>query len=104
MGFKLLTSEPDIPGFIVEVRKTGGKTYALRYKDAHGRQIQHKIGEAQSISFDKAKNAAKVLRSKVVLGEDPSAEKRTKRIVPTFVEFTAENYIVFKEVISLKYR
>ncbi|MBV5330823.1 MAG: DUF4102 domain-containing protein, partial [Chlorobium sp.] len=42
----------NVTGFILEMRKTGGKTYALRYKDEHGRQIQHKIGDAKSISFD----------------------------------------------------
>ena len=46
-----------ISGFILEVRATGGKTYALRYRDQHGKQCQHKIGDAASISFDKAKNS-----------------------------------------------
>jgi Phage integrase, N-terminal SAM-like domain len=44
-----------------------------------------------------AKNAAKVLRSKVVLGEDPAAEKKTKRMVPTFMEFAADHYLPFIE-------
>lgn len=87
--------DTSITGFILETRSTGGKTYALRYKDQHGRQIQHKIGDAQSISFDKAKNAAKVLRSKVVLGEDPSVEKRAKRMVPTLAEFCTEKFLPF---------
>jgi integrase len=87
--------DTSITGFILEVRSTGGKTYALRYKDQHGRQIQHKIGDANDISFDKAKNTAKVLRSKVVLGEDPSAEKRTKRMVPTLEEFVRDSYLPF---------
>jgi len=84
-----------ITGFILEVRASGGKTYALRYKDQHGRQIQHKIGDAKSLTFDKARNAAKVLRSKVVLGEDPSVEKRAKRMVPTLTEFCAEKFLPF---------
>jgi integrase len=87
--------DTNIVGFIVEIRKTGGKTYALRYKDPHGRQIQHKIGDAQSISFDKSKNAAQILRSKVVLGEDPSAEKRIKKMVPTLEEFVRDSYLPF---------
>jgi len=87
-----------ITGFILEVRKTGGKTYALRYKDSHGRQCQHKIGDSKSISFDKAKNAAQIIRSRVVLGEDPSAEKRTKRMVPTIAEFCRDRYMPFVRV------
>lgn len=84
-----------ITGFILEVRSTGGKTYALRYKDQHGRQCQHKIGDWKSVSFDKARNAAQILRSKVVLGENPSEERRTKRSVPTLAEFCEEKYLPF---------
>ncbi|MEN8256595.1 MAG: tyrosine-type recombinase/integrase [Thermodesulfobacteriota bacterium] len=84
-----------ITGFIVEVRATGGKTYALRYKDPHGRQCQHKIGDWKSISFDKARKAAQVLRSKVVLGENPSEEKRVKRTIPTLEEFARDRYMPF---------
>lgn len=82
-------------GFILEVRASGGKTYALRYKDSYGRQRQHKIGDSQSISFDKAKNAAKQVRSRVVLGEDPAGEKRSKRIVPTLEEFSRDRYMPY---------
>jgi integrase len=82
-----------ITGFILEVRATGGKTYALRYKDNYGRQIQHKIGDSKSISFDKARNAAQIIRSRVVLGENPSAEKRIKRLVPTLAEFITDRYL-----------
>lgn len=82
-----------ITGFILEVRATGGKTYALRYKDDHGRQRQLKIAESKSISFDKARTAAEKLRSKVVLGQNPSIEKRTKRLVPTIAEFCRDRYL-----------
>ena len=86
-----------IKGFILEVRATGGKTYALRYKDQHGRQRQHKIGDSQSISFDKAKNAATILRSKVVLGENPSEEKKVKQSVPTISEFCRDRYLPYSK-------
>lgn len=81
-----------ITGFILEVRSTGGKTYALRYTDEHGRQRQHKIGDSKSISFDAARKAAQVLRSKVVLGENPSEERKVKRTIPTLQEFFDERY------------
>ena len=41
-----------ITGFILEVRATGGMTYGLRYRDVYGKQRQHKIGDAKSITFD----------------------------------------------------
>ena len=87
--------DTSIVGFILETRATGGKTYSLRYRDPHGKQRQHKIGDAQSISFDKARIAATVLRSKVVLGESPSEDRKTKRLIPTLAEFAADRYMPF---------
>ncbi len=84
--------DASITGFILEVRASGGKTYALRYRDSHDRQIQQKIGDSKSISFDKAKTAAKLIRSRVVLGEDPATEKRKKRDVPTLAEYWRDKY------------
>ena len=51
-----------ISGFILEVRPSGNKTYYLRYRDPHGKQRQYKIGDAQSLSFEQAKQAAQTLR------------------------------------------
>ena len=82
-------------GFILEVRATGGKTYALRYRDTHGKQCQHKIGDTKSLSFDKARNAAQTLRAKVVLGESPSEDRKVKRTIPTLAEFAADRYMPF---------
>lgn len=87
--------DTSITGFILETRASGGKTYALRYKDDHGRQCQHKIGDSKDLSFDKARTAAQMIRSRVVLGEDPSANRRTKRIVPTLDEFCKERYLPY---------
>ncbi len=82
-----------ITGFILEARGSGGMTYHLRYRDAHGKQRQHKIGDAKSISFDKARTAAEKLRSRVVLGEDPAEEKKILRTIPTIAELYADTYL-----------
>jgi len=74
----------EITGFVLEVRASGGKTYYLRYFDQNGRQRQHKIGRAEDISFQKAKDAAKRLRSEVVLGGDPAAKKEERKAIPTY--------------------
>ena len=84
-----------IKGFIVEVRSTGGKTFSLRYRDPHGKLRQHKIGDSASITFEKARQAAEKLRSRVVLGEDPSEERKTKRTIPTLAEFARDRYMPF---------
>jgi hypothetical protein len=67
----------------------------LRYKSLIGHQIQHKIDDAKSISFDKARNAAKVLRSTVVLGENPFEDRKVQRAIPTLAGFAAERYLPF---------
>ena len=84
-----------ITGFILECRASGGKTFSLRFRDPHGKQSQYKIGDAASISFDKARQAATVLRSRVVLGESPSEERKAKRLIPTLAEFAADRYMPF---------
>lgn len=84
-----------IKGFILECRKTGGKTYYLRYDDQHGRLRQHKIGDAKAISFDKARGAALKLKSQVVLGGNPIEEKKLKRSIPTIAEFCRDIYLPF---------
>lgn len=84
-----------IKGFVLEVRSSGGKTYHLRYRDAHGRQRQYKIGDAASISFDKARTTAERVRSRVVLGESPAEEKKLKRTIPTIAEFYDDVYLPY---------
>ena len=84
-----------ITGFILEVRASGGKTFHLRYRDPHGKQRQHKIGDSKSLTFDKARQAATVLRSQVVLGASPSDERMTKRAIPTLAEFSEQRYMPY---------
>jgi hypothetical protein len=72
-----------ITGFVLEARASGGKTYYLRYRDTHGKQRQHKIADAKSVSFDRARQTAQILRSRVVLGESPAQERKTLRAIPT---------------------
>ena len=79
------------PGFVLEVRESGGKTYYLRYFDANGRQRQLKIGGHADISFDQARKAARRLRSEVVLGGDPSATKADRKAVPVYADLAGQH-------------
>ena len=90
--------DTSIKGFTLEVRISGGKTYYLRYRDDYERQRQHKIGDAQSISFDKARAAAERLRSRVVLGDDPAEAKKIKRSIPTIAEFYRDVYLPYLQM------
>lgn len=84
-----------IPGFMLEVRSSGGKTYWLRYRDTHGKQRQLKIGDTKSLTFEQARSAAQTVRARVVLGEDPADERRTLRQVPTLEDFSRDRYMPF---------
>jgi integrase len=92
---KIVYWDTNIKGFILEVRSSGGKTYAIRYKDQHNRQCQYKIGSHKDLTFEKARRAAEIARGKVVLGQDPAGDKRTKRMVPTLKYFIQFNYIPY---------
>lgn len=85
--------DTSITGFILTVSASGSKVFSLRYRDQYGKQRQHKIGDAKSITFDKARLQAQKLRSKVVLGENPADEKQALRKVPTLAEFIEEIYV-----------
>lgn len=81
-------------GFVLEVRSSGGRTYYLRYFDQNGRQRAQRIGGFHDITFDQARKKAKQLRSQVVLGGDPAAEKERKRAVPTYATL-AEQHLAY---------
>ena len=80
-----------IPGFVLEARSSGNKTYYLRYFDSAGRQRQHKIGGFADITFDKARKAAIRLRSAVVLGGQPAGDKDVKRAIPSYGSLAADH-------------
>ena len=82
-----------ITGVILTVLASGSKVFSLRYRDQYGKQRQHKIGDAKSITFDKARLQAQKLRSKVVLGENPADEKQALHKVPTLAEFIEDVYV-----------
>jgi integrase len=81
-----------VTGFILEVRATGSKTYALRFKDSHGRQRQYKIGRSADLTFDKAKREAIKVRSRVTTGDNPAEVREITRRIPTVAEL-AERYL-----------
>ena len=82
-------------GLVLEVRRSGGKTYYVRYTDNRGRHRQHRIGDAMVIQLAKAKQKANELRAQIALGNDPAEEKAIRRQVPTFTAFIEERYIPY---------
>ncbi|OQW74772.1 MAG: hypothetical protein BVN32_12530 [Proteobacteria bacterium ST_bin14] len=80
-----------ITGFVLEVRSSGGRSYYLRYQDAHGGQKQHKIAAYGDITFDKARKEAQRLRSEVILGGNPAEKKAERKAVPTYAELAQQH-------------
>lgn len=77
-----------IKGFILEVRESGGKTYAYRYTDLAGRQCQYKIGKVEDLSPSLARKQAEKLRSRVAIGDYPGAAKALARSIPLYNELS----------------
>jgi integrase len=71
-------------GFGIEVRASGKKTYWHYYTNASGKAAQIKIGGYADIPFEAAKRKAKELRSHVVLGGDPTADKAERKAIPLY--------------------
>lgn len=80
-----------IPGFVLETRHSGGKTYYLRYIDQNRRQRQLKIGRFETITFAAAKAKARKLRSEVELEGNPAERRATKRAVPLYAELARQH-------------
>ncbi|KQM13901.1 Arm DNA-binding domain-containing protein [Novosphingobium sp. Leaf2] len=100
----MLTCPPDkanekyfdtaITGFMVEMRPNGTGTYALRYKNAYGKQRQYKIAHVGDLSFAEAKKEAIRVKSRVVVGKDPSEMRQENRRIPTVAELS-ERYLEY---------
>jgi len=72
--------DEDLPGFMLEVRSSGGKTFYQRYRDSRGRERQFKIGSARILAG-------------VILGNDPQKERELLREIPTLARFVQETYL-----------
>ncbi len=75
-------------GLVMEVRRSGGKTFALRYRDDHGRQRQVKIANVGDITPSEARKIAQRLKSQVITGRNPAQERKDKREIPTVAELS----------------
>lgn len=81
-----------LKGFILEVRKSGGKTFYLRYQSERKTRL-YKLGNAHALSANDARAEAKKIKSKIELGYKPHAEKLLRQSTPTLNEFYFEHYL-----------
>lgn len=85
----------DLPGFYVEVRRTEGKSYYYRYKDASRKTCHQKIGRTTDITLVEARKRAKTLKAEIALGADPRGEEKARLAVLTFSEFFEQHYLPY---------
>ncbi|MEY4591438.1 MAG: hypothetical protein RIR18_333 [Pseudomonadota bacterium] len=82
-------------GLVLEVRRSGGATYHVRYYDMAGRIRQMKIGCTSLISLTQARQKAREWRARVALGDDPLVERRARRCVLTLDAFVRDHYLPY---------
>ena len=87
--------DEDLPGFMLEVRSSGGKTFYLRYRDNRGRERQFKIGSARVLTVRQARTKARSVLAEAVLGNDPQKERELLREIPTLAQFARDSYMPF---------
>ena len=85
--------DADQRGFMLEVRRSGGKTFYQRYTDERGRERQFKIGPADALSLDQARKKARIILAQALLGADPQARRRELREIPTLAELVRDRYL-----------
>jgi hypothetical protein len=82
-----------LTGFFLEVRATGKATYYQRYRDKHRRNRQVRIGPADAMSLEEAREAARQVRSSITNGFDPHDHAQKQKQVPLFSEFVEKQYL-----------
>ena len=82
-------------GLFLEVRRSGGKTWYLRYTNERGRQRCFRLGDAGLISLPQARKKVSKILVRLALGEDPVVQKKLKRAVPTFENFVIHSYLPY---------
>ncbi len=85
--------DSDQRGFMLEVRRSGGKTFYQRYSDERGRERQFKIGPADALSLDQARKKARIILAQALLGADPQARRKELREIPTLAELVRDRYL-----------
>src|SRR4051812_100602 len=81
-------------GFLVEIRRSGGKTYYQRYTDGHGREHQFKLGHADVLSLKEARSLGKRVAAEALIGTlFPHIRRQQLRTTPTLAEFVSSRYL-----------
>src|SRR5215210_4654502 len=81
-----------LPGFGVRVKPTGIRSYIVQYRNREtGASKRMTIGQhGPLLTFDQAKRQARALLTDAMRGQDPVADRRSKRSAPTVAVLATE--------------
>jgi integrase len=82
-------------GLLVEVRKSGGRTYYLKYSDARGQRRQQKLADVVDITLSQARQLVQKKRNEIAMGLDPLSSSRAIKQIPSLSEFIHERYLPY---------
>ena len=85
----------ELTGFMLEVRSTGRKTFYQRYIDRYGRQRQVKIGGADILTVDQARQKGRAICAEVLLGLNPAQDRHQSRSIPTLTLLVRNRYLPY---------
>lgn len=85
--------DTELRGFLLEVRSSGDKTFYQRYNDTRGRLKQCKLGSAEILTAEQAREKGREIVAAVLLGADPQLARVELRAVPTLAEFVHDRYL-----------
>ena len=80
-------------GFLLEIRRSGGKTYYQQFVDARGRTKQLRVGPADVLTLSSARQIAKRAVADALRGDDPKARRDEMRTTLTLGEFVRDYYL-----------
>jgi integrase len=80
-------------GFLLEVRRSGGKTFYQRYTDDRGRERQFKIAPADVLTLSVARRRGRTVQAQALVGADPQSRRIELRSIPTLAELVRDRYL-----------
>jgi integrase len=82
--------DDEIRGFGVRIKKSGAKSYVLKYRTKHGEQRKFHIARVGDITPDQARSEAVKLRGRIANGDDPVKGRKSEREAQTVAELCDE--------------
>lgn len=85
--------DADLPGFGVRVMASGAKSFFVRYRVGGGRGAQMRrltLGRTETLTPERARDAARSVLARVRLGEDPAGDKADRRSAHSVSELIDE--------------